>query len=85
MTVEERVSKNDIESLGIVARLRDDGKMKVDVMVKLVGERHAYQTTYKTSRELLDASKDLLGQMFQEMEKHLREVLRGEKELNAVV
>jgi len=83
--MEELKSKFEIEKLALIATPSDDDKLKVDLICKVVGEKYAFQTSYKVSKELLNPESDVLAQLMQAMDKLLREVLEGKKELNAVV
>jgi len=88
MSIEEQVSKGNVEQVVIIANGdsgKDFDKLKVTVMVKLYGERIAYQTDYRVSRELLNPERDVLEQFFQEINKQFRKVLEGKVELNAIV
>lgn len=87
-SVEEQVSKGNVEQVVLIANGqggKDWDKLKVTVMVKLYGEKIAYQADYKTSRELLNPDQSVLEQFFSELNKRFREVLEGKTELNAIV
>lgn len=87
-SIEEQVSKGNIKKIMIIASDSagvDFDKLKVDVFVQLYGERHAYQTSYTVSRELLDPDKEVWDRFLGEMSKVFKEVVAGKRELNAVV
>ena len=85
MANSEESSMFDIETLGIKATLRDDGKFIVDVAVLRVGDKHAYATRYKVDRSLLDVNGNTLDLFFDEAKRVLRETLEGKRELNAII
>jgi hypothetical protein len=80
---DELVSKFDIEKLGVHFTLQEDGSFKVDVIAKLVGENHAYQTTMKVDRSVLEGE-GLFDRVFEIGKEHLKAILKGEVELGAV-
>jgi len=87
-SVEEKVSGGNVEQLVIIANGmsgKDFDKLKVTAMVKLHGERIAYQADYKVSRELLNPEQDVLEQFLGAIGKHFRTVLEGKVELNAII
>lgn len=87
-SVEEQVSKGNVEQVVLIANGqggKDWDKLKVTVMVKLYGEKIAYQADYKVSREVLDPDQTVLEQFFSELNKQFRKVLEGEVELNAIL
>lgn len=87
-SIEEQVSKGNVEQVVIIANGmsgKDFDKLKVTAMVKLYGEKIAYQATYSVSRELLNPDKDVLEQFFGEMSKQFRKILEGKTELKAMV
>lgn len=84
----EQVSGGSVDRVVLIA----DGssgehfdKLKVTALVRLVGDKHAYQADYKVSRELLNPESPVLDQFFDEMKKTFTKVLEGKIELNAVV
>lgn len=87
-SIEEQVSKGNVQQVAIIANGmagKDFDKLKVSVLVKLYGEKIAYECSYKVSRELLNPDQDVLEQFFGEMSKQFRKVLEGKVELNAIV
>lgn len=87
-SIEEQVSKGNVQQVVLIATGdsgKDFDKLKVTVMVKLYGEKIAYQCDWKVSRELLNPDADVLEQFFSEMNKQFRKVLEGKIELNAML
>ena len=88
LTTEEKVSKGNVEQVAIIANGmagRDFDKLKITIMVKLYGEKIAYQADYSVSRELLNPESSCLDQFMDEIKKRFKKVLEGEVELNAIV
>lgn len=83
-TIEESVSKFSVDSMAIVLRKREDD-IKAHVLVKLIGGNHVYEAVFKTPIEVLDPECPELNNFFALAEKHLTQVLLGNKELNAKV
>lgn len=87
-TIEEQVSKGNIEKLVIIANGeagKDFDKLKVTTMVKLYGENFVYQADYRVSREFLNPEKDVLENFLAEIGKQFRKILEGKVELNAII
>lgn len=74
----------EIERMGVILVKRDED-IKVSVMVKLTGEKYAYETSYKVDASLLDPEKPTLEEFFSTARQAMEDVLRGKKELNAIV
>lgn len=81
---EEQVSKLDIEKLGIHFTLLESGDFEVNVLARLVGENHAYMTTMKVVRSVLEGG-ELFDKVFELAKLHLKDVLQGKVALNATV
>lgn len=82
-SIEERVSKHNIDKLAIIISGREDD-LKAQVLVRLVGDRFAYEGTFKVTRDTFDPDSTDMDQFFKLAKKSLIEVMAGKKELNAV-
>ena len=82
-TVEERVSKGMVERMAVIVTGRDED-MKAQVLVKLIGERIAYEASFKVPRSVLDPTSPNLKEFFDTACSTLTKVLEGDKELNAI-
>ena len=83
-TTEELVSGKEVESLAILVKGREDD-LKIHVMIRMVGDRYAYEAILKTDRSLFDRSKPTLDNFFDKAREAVRDVLDGKRELNAVI
>jgi hypothetical protein len=81
----ERVSKGNVDKLAIILTNQDDDVVKIHVMVKLIGERFAYEAVFKSSLDIMDPDSSTLDHFFREAKKRMREVLEGKKELNVII
>ena len=75
---------SQIESMAILLGDRG-GQFKVSVLLRVKGEKYAYETVFKADRQLLDPDKPTLAEFFKIAEGAMEDVLRGKKELNAVL
>lgn len=83
-TEELITSAKQIQSLAIL--LGDKGgTFKVHVVVRVKGEAYAYETVYKADRQLVDPDKPTLAEFFKLAQEGVEDVLRGKKELNAII
>lgn len=61
------------------------GGFKAHVLVRVKGEKYAYESVFKVDRQMLDPEKPTLAEFFKIAEEAVRDVLRGNKELDAKI
>lgn len=81
--VEERITAGMIDRLAVVINSRDTD-YKVTVLVRLVGDRFAYEAAFKANKQFLTLDGGDIDVAFDEAKKAVKEVLSGKKELNAI-
>lgn len=77
-------SPSQIESLAILLGDKGGG-LKVHVVVRIKGEKYAYEQVYKADHQLLDPEKPTLAEFFKLAQEGVEDLLRGKKELNAII
>lgn len=70
--------------MGVIL-VRRDSDIKVSVMVKLAEDKYAYEASFKVSNDLVDPEKPTLEEFFKVAQGAMTDVLRGKKELSAIV
>lgn len=83
-TTAEPISKSRIDKMAIILTGREDD-IKAHFMVKLEGDRFAYEVVLKTDRSIFDPDQSTVDEFFKIAKTKLMEVLRGDKELNAII
>lgn len=83
-TTQERVTSGNVEKLAILINGRDDD-LKAQVLVKLIGERFAYEAVVKVPRAIFDIDQPSIDEFFKVAKKAMVEVISGKRELNAIL
>jgi len=82
--IAERVSKGNVDKLAIIITGREDD-LKAQVLVRLIGERFAYEAVLKVDRSVFDPDQSTIDEFFAVAKKSMKEVISGKRELNAVI
>lgn len=83
-TTVEPISKDRIDKMAIILTGREDD-IKAHFMVKLEGDRYAYEVVLKTDRSVFDPDQSTVDEFFKIAKTKMLQVLRGETELNAII
>lgn len=68
----------------MIAVVPKDDHYKVHVVVKLIGERYAYEVVFKATKTFLTPETGDFDKCFEEAKNAVRQVMEGKKELNAI-
>lgn len=83
-TIQEQVTAGNVERLAVLVTGREDD-LKAQVLVKLIGERFAYEAVVKVPRAVFDIDQPSIDEFFKVAKKAMVEVISGKRELNAIV
>lgn len=83
-TTAEPISKDRIDKMAIILTGREDD-IKAHFMVKLEGDRYAYEVVLKTDRSVFDPDQSTVDEFFKIAKTKMLQVLRGEQDLNAII